>query len=184
MTPETAGSLLLRIAKDADEAAFNELYGYYAPRIKTYMMREGADSTAADDLAQQAMATIWRKAHLFDPAKGAATAWIFRVARNLRIDRLRRERVWQSLPEDHKEQPSNDPNPDDVLMTNQQYRALWRVVQTLPPDQLQVIKLCYLSGLSQSEAATRLELPLGTVKSRLRLAYAKLRPLLENTWQS
>ncbi|MEO1608990.1 MAG: sigma-70 family RNA polymerase sigma factor [Pseudomonadota bacterium] len=181
MTPETASNLLLRIAKDADEAAFNELYGHYAPRIKAYMMREDADDAAADDLAQQAMAVIWRKAYLFDPAKGAANAWIFRVARNLRIDRLRRERVWQALPEDHKEQPSNDPKPDDVLMSNQRNQALWEAVQTLPPEQLQVIELCYLSGLSQSEAARHLSLPLGTVKSRLRLAYAKLRPLLENT---
>ena len=184
MKSDIATNLLQRIAEHADENAFNELYSYFAPRIKTYMIREGADSTAADDLAQQAMTMIWRKAHMFDPAKGTAKSWIYRIARNLRIDRLRKERVWQVLPEDHNEQPSSDPAPDDVLMTNEREEALLQALKTLPPEQLQVIELCYLSGMPQSQVAERLSLPLGTVKSRMRLAYTKLRSLLDDTVRS
>ncbi len=178
MSPETANSLLVLVAQKSDEAAFNDLFAYFAPRIKQFLMREGADAATADDVAQQAMANVWRKAHMFSADKGNASAWIYRIARNLRIDRIRRERVWQPLPEDHTEQASSDPSADDIVLSSERQKAVQDALQTLPVDQLEVVELSYLSGMSQSEVAHQLNIPVGTVKSRMRLAYAKLLPLL------
>lgn len=179
MTPETATQLLCKVGKDQDQQAFNLLFAEFAPRIKSYMMREGAEAAAADDVAQEAFTNIWRKAHLYDPSKGSAPTWMFRIARNLRIDRFRKERVWQPLPEEHLELASEEPSPDDVVDQNAQYEALRVALDELSPEQREVIELAYLGGLSQSQVSERLGVPLGTVKSRMRLAYEKLQPLLE-----
>ena len=178
MDPGLATSLLLRISEHSDESAFNELYSHYAPRIKNYLMREGAEAATAEDVAQQAMASVWHKAQMFDPEKGAATAWIFRIARNLRIDRVRKERVWQPLPEDHNEQISTEPLADDTLLAAERQKRVQEALRTLPPEQLQVVELCYLAGMTQSEVSDHLSVPIGTIKSRMRLAYSKLAPLL------
>ena len=178
MTPEMATTLLCQVAEDRDERAFQLLFDDYAPRIKYYMMQQGAEAATADDIAQEALTTVWRKAHMFDPSKGNAPAWIYRVARNLRIDRIRRERVWQPLPDDHREEASNDPTPDEELSQNEVQTAVREAIETLPVEQREIIELCYMGGLSQSEAAERLEIPVGTVKSRMRLAYGKLQPIL------
>ena len=178
MSPETANSLLVRVAEKRDEAAFNDLYVHFAPLIKKFLMREGADAALAEDVAQQAMENIWRKAPMFQSDKGNASAWIYRIARNLRIDRFRRERVWQPLPENHNEQASPAPLADDVVLTSERQSAVQQALAALPSEQLEVVKLAYLGGMSQSEVAHKLAIPVGTVKSRMRLAYTKLAPLL------
>ena len=180
MTPEMATTLLCRVADDSDERAFQLLFDDYAPRIKQYMLKQGAEAATADDIAQEALTTVWRKAHMFDPSKGNAPAWIYRVARNLRIDRIRREHVWQPLPEDHREEVSDEPAPDEQISQNEIQIAVRKAMETLPTEQREIIEQCYMSGLSQSEAAERLGIPIGTVKSRMRLAYARLQPLLAN----
>ena len=178
MTPETATDLLCKVADERDQRAFQELFDAFSGRIKSYMVRHGAEAATADDIVQEAFTTVWRKAHLFDRRKGTAPSWIFRVARNLRIDRVRKERVWQPLPDDHLEQVSEDAPPDEAVSQNERQEAVREALGLLPPEQLEVIELCYMDGLSQSEAAERLELPIGTVKSRMRLAYSKLQPIL------
>ena len=100
--------LLRRVAEQADPAAFRELYQTYGPRVKAYMMRQGADAATAEDLAQETLFTVWRRASLYAADKGSAATWIFAIARNLRIDRLRREVPWQELPEERLEQPSSE----------------------------------------------------------------------------
>ena len=100
--------LLRRVAEQADPAAFRELYQTYGPRVKAYMMRQGADAATAEDLAQETLLTVWRRASLYAEDKGSAATWIFAIARNLRIDRLRREMPWQELPEGRLEQPSSE----------------------------------------------------------------------------
>jgi RNA polymerase sigma-70 factor, ECF subfamily len=172
--------LLQRIATRADVEAFRQLYDSFGPRVKSYMMRQGADADTAEELAQETLLSVWRKAQLYAPEKGSATTWIYTIARNLRIDRLRREFAWQELPEGHNETASDDPAPDQILSDHERQVRVRRALTTLPPDQHEVVSLSYLEGLSHSEIAERLTLPLGTVKSRMRLAYQKIRESVED----
>ena len=179
MSPELAKDLLRRIAERDDREAFKQLFQHFAPRVKSFMLRSGADSATADDLAQEALSAVWRKARLYSPEKGNPTSWIFTIVRNLRIDRLRRERVWQPLPEDHGEVPTDDIAPDEMLSRQERINTLRDALKVLPEEQREVIMLSYLEGLAHSDIAARLNVPIGTVKSRMRLAYNKLRPLVE-----
>lgn len=172
--------LLQQVAEHGDAAAFAQLFQEYAPRVKAYMMRQGADAGTAEELAQETLATVWRKAHLYSSDKGSAATWIFTIARNLRIDRLRREVAWVELPGERDDQPSTDPAPDEMLLAAERERRVKAALATLPADQAQVVQLSYVEGLSHSEIAERLSLPLGTVKSRMRLAYEKIRSGLED----
>lgn len=147
--------------------------------MKAYMMRRGADSATAEDLAQETLLTVWRRAALYTAEKGSAATWIFTIARNLRIDRLRREVPWQALPDSHAEEASSEPPPDATLDRQQADAAVRAALDTLPPDQREVIVLAYIEGLSHSEIAARLHIPVGTVKSRMRIAYQKIRAALE-----
>lgn len=172
--------LLGRVAARGDAEAFRKLFQMFAPRVKSYMMRQGADATTAEELAQETLLTVWRKAGLYSGDKGSASTWIFTIARNLRIDRLRREVPWQELPEGHDETASEDPSPDDAVSNRERQQRVQAVLATLPTEQLEVVNLSYLEGLSHSEIADRLSLPLGTVKSRMRLAYQKIREAVED----
>lgn len=172
--------LLQRVAANGDVEAFRALFQSYAPRVKSYMMRQGADPRTAEELAQETLLTVWRKAALYSDDKGSATTWIFTIARNLRIDRLRKEVAWQPLPENNDEEPSPDPTPDEELSERERSEKVRSVLAELPADQSEVVTLAYVEGLSHSEIAQRLGLPLGTVKSRMRLAYQKIRDALED----
>jgi RNA polymerase sigma-70 factor, ECF subfamily len=172
--------LINRVAARSDAEAFRQLYQGFAPRIKSYMMRRGADAATAEELAQETLLTVWRKAGLYTSDKGTAATWIFTIARNLRIDRLRREVPWQELPEGHDETPSDDTAPDERVVERERERRVRDVMATLPKDQSEIVSLSYLDGLSHSEIAERLDLPLGTVKSRMRLAYQKIREAVED----
>jgi RNA polymerase sigma-70 factor (ECF subfamily) len=172
--------LLQRIAERADPAAFRELYEAYGPRVKAYMMRRGADAGTAEDLAQETLLTVWRKAALYAGEKGSMTTWVFAIARNLRIDRLRREVPWQELPEGRMAEASDEPLPDEVMDEKERQERVQAALADLPSEQKEVVSLAYLEGLSHSEIAERLSVPLGTVKSRMRIAYQKIRQALES----
>ena len=165
--------LLRRVAETRDRAAFAALFAYFAPRIKSYLMRLGAPAALADDLAQEAMLSLWRKAHLFDPAKASAPTWVFTIARNLRIDQIRREKRPQIDPDDPLcEAPRSA---YDGLAWSQNEAPLRLALAALPPEQAKVIELSFFGDCAHSEIAAKLDIPLGTVKSRLRLAMARLR---------
>lgn len=178
--PRTMSDLLQKVAQSRDVEAFRKLFELYGPRVKSYMMRQGADATTAEDLAQETLLTVWRKAQLYSDEKGSATTWIFTIARNLRIDRLRREVSWQPLPENRAEEASDAPDPEEEVTERERRDKVRAVLQTLPPDQSEVVTLSYVEGLSHSEIAERLGLPLGTVKSRMRLAYQKVKEAVED----
>jgi len=172
--------LLQRIAERADPAAFRELYEAYGPRVKAYMMRKGADAGTAEDLAQETLLTVWRKAALYAGDRGSMTTWVFAIARNLRIDKLRREVPWQELPEGRLAEASSEPLPDEAVAEKERQERVQAALAGLPPEQKEVVSLAYVEGLSHSEIAERLGLPLGTVKSRMRIAYQKIRQALES----
>lgn len=173
--------LLSQISNDRSEEAFRRLYEEFAPRVRSYMVRQGADLSVAEELAQETLLTVWRKAALYSPDKGLPAGWIFTIARNLRIDRLRRETPWQELTEAHTSTiPSDATSPDDAVGERQREQRVRAALKDLPPDQLEIVTLAFIDGLSHSEIAERLSLPLGTVKSRMRLAYQKVRSGLED----
>lgn len=171
---------LQRIAEKSDAEAFRQLFDLYAPRVKAYMMRHGADANTAEELSQETLLTVWRKAGLYSGDKGSATTWIFTIARNLRIDRLRKEVPWQELPDGHEEEASSDALPDEAASERERRERVQAALAELPADQHEVVSLSYIEGLSHSEIADRLGLPLGTVKSRMRLAYQKVREAVED----
>ncbi|MFK7754755.1 MAG: sigma-70 family RNA polymerase sigma factor [Sedimentitalea sp.] len=162
-----------RINDDRDETAFAELFQHFAPRVKAFLMRSGADAAMAEECAQDVMATLWRKAHLFDPARASAATWIFTIARNRRIDALRKQR--RPEPEDLTWGPEAEPDQEDVLSLQQESEILRDALNALPHAQKDLIERAYFGDLSHSEIAAQTGLPLGTIKSRIRLALERLR---------
>jgi len=173
-------ALLVRVAVSQDRAAFQSLFVHFAPRIKAWMIRAGSGPQQAEELAQEAMLSVWRKAALFDPARASAATWIFTIARNLRIDAIRRERHPTFDPADPAFMPDGSVAADAELQKRQQAQAVRRALETLPAEQAQIIFLSFLSDKPHSQIAGELGIPLGTVKSRIRLAMARLKTLLED----
>jgi RNA polymerase sigma-70 factor (ECF subfamily) len=171
--------LIYSVAKNLDRAAFAELFDAFAPRLKSFMIRKGATPEIAEDLVQETMVTVWRKAGLYDPSKGSALTWIFTIARNLRIDKIRKESTMPLSDLDDYDAPSEDLASDDLLQRKQEQQRVALALAEIPAEQKQVIMLAFVDDFSQSEIAERLNIPLGTVKSRMRLAYARLRKSLE-----
>jgi RNA polymerase sigma-70 factor, ECF subfamily len=165
--------LLGRVAAHQDRGAFAALFAHFAPRVKAYLLRLGAPSAVAEELAQEALLNVWRKAHLFDPAKASAATWLFTIARNLRIDAIRRERHPELDPEDLMPEP--DVDADDGLTLAENEGRLRIALKQLPADQIQVVELSFFADKPHSQIAIELGIPLGTVKSRLRLAMARLK---------
>ncbi len=172
-------SLLQRVAASRDRAAFGQLFDHFAPRVKSFMMRKGANSEQAEDLVQETMIAVWSKAALFSHDRGSVATWIFTIARNLRIDRLRREKSQMFTDLDDYDAPSEDRNAEDSLGRFQEDGMVAKALLQIPDDQRQLLILSYVEDIPQSEIATRLQIPLGTVKSRMRLAYRRMHKLLE-----
>jgi RNA polymerase sigma-70 factor, ECF subfamily len=170
--------LIHKVARNRDCEAFHELFVMFSPRIKAMLMRQGADPETAEEIVQETMLSVWRKAHLFAESKGSFSTWVFTIARNLRIDRLRRNVIWQDLGTEVDERPSEDDSPYDELHREQQRERVAAALETLTAEQHEVVRLSYIEGMTHTEISERLGVPLGTVKSRMRLAYGKIRELL------
>lgn len=173
--------LIEAIAIRRDRDAFATLFRHFGPRIKTFMRRSGASEQNADELAQEALLAVWSKAGLFDPKSIGAEAWIFTIARNLRIDALRRQKrtpTQNTVEADLEFRIDEGPRPDAGLDASQVEGRVQRALSTLPGDQLRVIELSFFEEKAHAEIARTLDIPLGTVKSRLRLAMSRLRDLL------
>jgi RNA polymerase sigma-70 factor, ECF subfamily len=163
-----------------DRDAFAALFEYFAPRVKTMMMRSGIPDQRAEDLAQDTMLMVWHKAHLFDPAGGGPSAWIYTIARNLRFDALRREQRAQRAEDQAIQEPDVGPSLPDAQLASSEAEDKVRVcLANLSAEQLEVVRLSFFEDRPHPEMAQALGIPLGTVKSRLRLAMKRLRTLLD-----
>jgi RNA polymerase sigma-70 factor (ECF subfamily) len=172
---EHFADLMAAVAARQDREAFAELFAFFAPRVKSYVLRLGAADSLAEEVAQDVMVTVWRKAGLFDRRQASVSTWIFRIARNRRIDLYRRG-ARGALDEDEPMiLPSAPPAPDAALDAAEREAAVRAALSELPPDQLDLVKAAFYDGLSHSEIVEKTGLPLGTVKSRIRLAFDKLR---------
>lgn len=161
------------VRDNKDRKAFAELFGYFAPRVKSFLMKSGASPDLAEECTQEVMATLWNKAHMFDPTKASVSTWIFTIARNRKIDILRKQR--RPEPEDLTWGPEAEPDQADALGLHQETEQLGQALATLPAEQRQLIERAYFGELSHSQIAAETGLPLGTIKSRIRLALDRLR---------
>ncbi|MEZ5668465.1 MAG: sigma-70 family RNA polymerase sigma factor [Alphaproteobacteria bacterium] len=166
------------IAVDRDRQAFKRVFDYYAPRVKAYAAQLGG-RIDADELVQDVMLTIWRRAALYDPDRAVLSAWVFAIARNRRIDLLRSSKRAQLDPRDPAFHPAEQPAADDRLARTERLERLTALIEELPVEQRDLLKRSYFDDKSHSALADELGLPLGTVKSRLRLALARLRRAIE-----
>jgi RNA polymerase sigma-70 factor (ECF subfamily) len=170
--------LLCAVAQRQDRIAYSELFSYYAPRVKSYLMRLGADGALAEEITQDVMVTVWRKADLFDRRQASVSTWIFRIARNRRIDAFRRSRKPDLDPEEPMILPAAAEAPEARVEAMDTEIRVRDALKDLPEEQLLMLRLAFYEGLSHREIADRLDVPLGTVKSRIRLAFLKMKARL------
>ena len=171
--------LLLRVGSNRDRSAFKKLYEHFAPRLKSFLLRIGSDMSAAEEICQESMIMVWRRAETFNPDSAGASTWIFTIARNKRIDKLRKDN--RPLPD------LNDPSffqipvdkSDDILQRVEEEKKIKNALKNLPPEQAKLILSAYYEEKSHRKIADETNLPLGTVKSRIRLAINRLRTQLE-----
>ena len=168
-------SLLFDVGLTQNKHAFAEIFQYYAPRVKSYMIKLGCVDEMGEELAQQTLLQVWRKAQLYDPKKAAASTWIFRIARNIRIDMLRKQKHFFDADFDLSSIEDDQDDAELTINREQENQRLALALTELPIDQADIIRLSFYDGLSHSEIAKKLKIPLGTVKSRIRLAFARLR---------
>ena len=171
--------LLVRVGRDKDKSAFTTLFAYFAPRIKSFLLRLGSDMSTAEELAQEAMIMVWRRAETYNPAQAGASTWIFTIARNKRIDRLRRD--GRPVPDmlDPAMMPDLPETGMDAVTRGQEEDKLREALKKLPEEQAKMIFAAYYEEKSHREISEESGLPLGTVKSRIRLALSRLRANLD-----
>jgi RNA polymerase sigma factor (sigma-70 family) len=171
--------LIERVARDRDRPAFATLFQHFAPKIKAYLRRLGTADPMAEDLCQEVMLSVWRRAEQYDRRLAAPATWVYTIARNKRIDALRRQRDGETVSDDAiEDEPDDAPMGDEVVMARQMREKVMAAVQALPPDQAALLKVFYFEEKSHSTIADEMALPLGTVKSRLRLALGKMRTMM------
>lgn len=165
--------MMIAVRDRKDRAAFAALFSHFAPRIKGFLMKAGSDAATAEECAQDVMTTVWQKAHLFDPARASVSTWVFTIARNRRIDIARKDR--RPEPEELGWAQEDEPDQADVYAAAEETRRLQAALAELPEKQRALIQRAYFGDLSHSELAEETGLPLGTIKSRIRLALDRLR---------
>ncbi len=180
-SPEELISLICAVARERDRNAFAQLFAYFAPRVKSFLMRSGLADPTAEEVTQEVMIAVWRKASYFDPSRAGASTWVFTIARNQKIDWLRRAR---SRTADHLLDPSDEPDTppsgEDIAITAEREDGVRKALATLPNDQATIVRLSFFAEKPHAEIARELGIPLGTVKSRVRLALNRLRTLLDS----
>ncbi len=179
-TSEELNGWAQAVAQSGDRQAFAALFKHFAPRVKSYLMRLGTSEGLAEELAQEAMVNVWRKAQSFDAGRASASTWIFTIARNLRVDHFRRQgnRMAEASDDEEIDQPDPLPQPDVLLLVRQRESGVREAMAQLSAEQAQVLRLSFYEDQPHAQIARELGIPLGTVKSRVRLAVHHLRRLL------
>jgi len=167
---------LVAIGKRRDENAFHDFYDHFSGRIKSFLMGKGTQESVAEELMQEIMLIVWRRAESYNPEKAAPSTWLFTIARNRRTDYLRgNSRIEVELDDELLEVDNSEPTQEDQVGLFQQSQILEQALNKLPQEQRQVLHLSYFRGKSHGAIAEWLDLPVGTVKSRIRLAMQSIR---------
>ena len=178
--PQELQRLLQQVAASRDKQAFAALFRFYGPRLKSFLGKQGFTDAECEDLVQETMLNLWRKAESFDATKAGVSTWIFTIARNCGIDRRRRTARISSQPaEEGLDEPDPDMLAEEAMIVRQNEAAVRGALERLPLEQATVIRMAYFGDRAQAEIAKTLGIPLGTVKSRVRLALQRLRTMME-----
>lgn len=172
-------TLLRKVATEQDRQAYARLYSYFAPRVTAFLRKSGLSPSAAEEVAQEVMLAVWRKASYFDPARAGVATWVFTIARNQRIDHARRAKVTATAEAAPVEDDEVAPSGETLLLLAEREASVRAALRSLSEEQATIVRLSFFSEKAHSEIAQELSLPLGTVKSRVRLALGRLRALLE-----
>lgn len=170
---------LMAGVRDRNRTALEKIFTHFGPRIKALMQRSGADPALAEDIMQDVFVTVWTKADQYDSRRGSVSAWIFTIARNARIDRLRRQSSSPYEDVESLDLPDDSDGAEELIYADQRAELVTKAIDELPCEQRSIIELAFMHDMKQTEIAARLTIPLGTVKSRTRLAFAKLKQRLE-----
>lgn len=179
LSPQTVWMIAVR--DNRDRTAFAALFDYFAPRLKGFIIRSGASAHQAEEIVQDVMLTIWRKAATFDPHRAQVSAWIYQIARNRQIDIARKEN--RPMPEELREEPGTEPDASQILGVEQEAGQLKQALAKLKPEQREIIEKAYIGELTHQEISAQTGLPLGTIKSRIRLGLERLRHELKDLKQ-
>ena len=172
---------MIAVRDNRDRNAFAALFDYFAPRLKGFIMRSGASAHQAEEIVQDVMLAIWRRADSFDPHRAQVSAWVYQIARNRQTDIARKEN--RPMPEELKEDPGAEPDASQILAIEQEAGQLKQALARLNTEQREIIEKAYLGELTHQEISTRTGLPLGTIKSRIRLGLQRLRHELKDLKQ-
>ena len=172
---------MLAVRDQRDKQAFSQLFDFFAPRLKGFILRSGVSSAEAEDIVQDVMLSVWRKAGSFDPHRAQVSSWIYQIARNRQVDVIRKTR--RPVPEELKQEESTEVDSVQILALEQEATQLRKALETLSSDQRDIVEKAYLGELSHSEIQAETGLPLGTIKSRIRLGLERLRHELKGTRQ-
>jgi RNA polymerase sigma-70 factor (ECF subfamily) len=180
LSPDELALLLRQVVDVRDMQAFAALFRFYAPRLKSFLLKQGFSDIESEDLVQETMLNLWRRAESFDAAKAGVSTWVFTIARNCGIDRRRRMvRIVNAPVEEDVEEADPDPSAEQQLIVRENEAAVRAALANLPDEQAAVIRLSFFGENPQAEIARALGIPLGTVKSRVRLALQRLRQMME-----
>ncbi len=179
-TAPSLEDLLVAVGRERDRLAFGALFGHFAPRLKTYLRRLGCESGAAEELVQEVMLLVWRRAETYDPVQASASTWVFTIARNKRVDTLRREQRPEIDPQDPALVPDPAETADHKVEMRESSGRLRAALKELPPEQAELLRMAYFEDKPHSVISAEHGIPLGTVKSRLRLAMERLRKALRD----
>lgn len=164
---------MIAVRDDRDQGAFGSLFDYFAPRLKGFIMKTGTSSAQAEEIVQDVMLTVWRKAEMFDPHRAQVSAWIYQIARNRQIDTIRKES--RPMPDELAQDPDLEPDASQILAIEQEAGQLKTAISNINDDQRDIIEKAYLGELTHQEISIQTGLPLGTIKSRIRLGLERLR---------
>ncbi len=173
---------MLAVRDQRDRVAFGKLFDYYAPRVKGIIMRKGTSDAQAEDIVQDVLLTVWHKAAQFDPHRAQVSAWVFQIARNRQIDVIRKER--RPVPEALKVEEDLEPDASQIVALEQETEKLRAALQALNPEQRDMVEKAYLGEMTHSDISEQTGLPLGTIKSRIRLGMERLRHELKGNYTS
>lgn len=180
LTVSEASRLLVKVANDRDRTAFTTLFRHFGPRLKAFLLRTEHDEDRVESVVQDVMVSVWRKAHTFDPSKSNASTWMFTMARNRLIDTVRQEGRRRRLADELAREPEPEETSTDFELSRwEANEQVQRLMKDLPPEQSRAVYLAFIEGKSHRDIADDLGVPVGTIKSRIRLAFKRMRSNLD-----